>query len=240
LRRGGQDGPSLQLREGGRESLILLDEYAKAGGSAALLTEHRDDIARVVGAMDATSTFGLTYARPDYRVYYLMDNCEVAAGYRAAASLWRLLSSPWRALRCGLRARCVRLAVNLRLWNFRRGSYDYALGLPSDSSVFYPDAAAQLFPVAFGLLRPSSGRAQRLYRDFLANHPQWLEGRNGGGFPWVILLRASLAMGDTDTAAQYLRAVKELYIEGPASGRWYCQESGLAVWVAVRLKAMVA
>ena len=219
--------------------LILLDEYAKAGGSAALLTAHRDDIAQVVGAMDATFCFGLTWAKPDYRVFYLMDNCEVAAGYRAAASLWSMLSSPWRAFHCGLRARCVRLAVNLRLWNIRRGSYDYALGNPSDAAVFYPDAAAQLFPVAFGLLRPSSGRAQRLYRDFLSGHPQWLEGRNDGGFPWVILLRAALAMGDTDTAAQYLRAVKELYMEGQPSGRWYCQESGLAVWAAVRLKAML-
>ena len=216
--------------------LVLLDEYAKAGGVNALLTEHRDAIARVVGAMDATFHFGLTYAKPGYRIYFLMDNCEAAAGYRAAASLWKQLGSPWQALRCVLRALCIRLAVNLRLWNFRRGSYDYALDTPSDPAIFYPDAAAQLFPLAFGLLRPSSGRAGRLYRDFLANQPQWLEGHNGGDYPWVILLRAALAMGDTDTVAQYLRAVKELCMDGAASGRWYCQESGLAVWAAVRLK----
>jgi len=215
--------------------LILLDEYAKAGGDMALLEAHREGIARIVAAMDAIKQWGLTYAKPDYKVYYLMDNCEVAAGYRAAASLWNMLGNPWQAFRCGLQAWCVTLAVNLRLWNWGRGCYDYALGNPSDLSVFYPDAAAQLFPVAFGLIRPSSGRAVRLYENFLAEHPQWLEGHNNGDYPWVILTRATLAMGDANTTAKYLHNVKGLYIDDEASGRWYCQESGLAVWAAATL-----
>ena len=215
--------------------LILLDEYAKAGGDKALLEAHRDDIARVIAVMDSAKQWGLTYAKPDYKAYYLMDNCEVAAGYRAAASLWGMLGDPWQALRCKIWACCVTLGVNLRLWNRGRGCYDYALGNPADLTVFYPDAAAQLFPIAFGLIKPSSSRAKRLYEGFLDNHPQWLEGRNNGGYPWVILTRAALAMGDTGTAAEYLCNVKVLYMEGAASGRWYCQESGLAVWAAVRL-----
>ena len=218
--------------------LILLDEYAKAGGDMALLEAHGSDIARVVRAMDGVKQWGLTYAKPDYKAFYLMDNCEVAAGYRAAASLWGMLGNPLQALRCRLWAWCVTLAVNLRLWNRGRGCYDYALGNPSDLAVFYPDAAAQLFPVAFGLLKPGSSRAQNLYENFLEAQPQWLEGLGGGGFPWVILTRAALAMGDADTTAQYLRNVKALYIDGGPSGRWYCQESGLAVWAAAGLRNM--
>ena len=179
--------------------------------------------------------WGLTYAKPEYKAFYLMDNCEVAASYRAAASLWGMLGNPWQAFRCKLREYCVTLAVNLRLWNWGRGCYDYAVGNPSDLAVFYPDAAAQLFPLAFGLIKSSSGRAKQLYEGFLANHPQWLKGDNNGDYPWVILTRATLAMGDTDTAAEYLRNVKALYMDGAASGRWYCQESGLAVWAAVTL-----
>jgi len=215
--------------------LILLDEYAKAGGDRALLEAHREDIARVVAAMDAMKQLGLTYAKPNYKVFYLMDNCEVAAGYRAAASLWGMLGNPLQALRCRLQAWCVTLAVNLRLWNWGRGCYGYAVGNPADLAVFYPDAAAQLFPVAFDLIKPGSGRAKRLYEGFLAGHPQWLEGHNNGDFPWVILARAALAMGDVETMAQYLRNVKALYMDGAASGRWYCQESGLAVWAAATL-----
>jgi len=218
--------------------LILLDEYAKAGGDRALIGAHAEDIARVVAAMDGVRQWGLTYAKPDYKVFYLMDNCEVAAGYRAAASLWGMLGNSRRALWCGLQACCVRLAVNLRLWNCRADSYDYALRNPSDPAVFYPGAAAQLFPVAFGLISPASGRARRLYEGFLAGQPQWLEGHNGGDYPWAILARAVLAMGDTDTAAEYLLAVKGFYMDGGASGRWYCQESGLAVWAAARLRGM--
>ena len=219
--------------------LILLDEYIKSGGDRTLIEARAQDIASVVAALDSVCKQGLTYAKPGYEIYYLMDNCEAAAGYRAAASLWNMLGRPWQGFWCRLKAWRVTLSVNWRLWNFSACNYDYALKNPSDLSKFYPDAAAQLFPVAFGLIRPGSIRAEQLYEGFLANHPQWLEAHNNGDYPWVILLRAVLAMGDIEIAVQYLRAVQALYIDGPASGRWYCQESGLAVWAAVRLKEML-
>ena len=217
--------------------LILLDEYLRAGGDIALLEAHREDIGRITSAMDATRTIALTYAKPGYKAYYLMDNCETAAGYRAAASLWDALGNPIEALRCRWIAWLMQTVVNLLLWNWFGGSYDYALGNATDTTVFYPDAAAQLFPVAFGLICPTGSRAKRLYQGFLEAQPQWLAG-NDGAFPWVILTRATLAMGDEAATAAYLRAVKARYIDGEPSSRWYCQESGLAVWAAVRCLEM--
>ena len=69
--------------------LMVLQKYVEKTGDKAYIVAHKSEIERIVNAMFATMKNGLTLAKPDYAIKYLMDNCEVYGGLRAAASLYR-------------------------------------------------------------------------------------------------------------------------------------------------------
>lgn len=57
--------------------ICVLDKYYEKTDDSGYILSHAPDIDRITGVMDATMHNGLTYARPDHKVKYLMDNCEV-------------------------------------------------------------------------------------------------------------------------------------------------------------------
>ena len=68
--------------------LLVADRFRQAGGTltVAHIEVARRAFACVVSVTDPTD--GLTWAKPDYRVKYLMDNIEVRAGLLAAERLF--------------------------------------------------------------------------------------------------------------------------------------------------------
>ena len=215
--------------------LILLDEYAAKTGDKAPVLDQRAKVDKVLGAMEATLSGSLTYAKPTYKVQYLMDNCEVYAGFLSAARLYEnIYGDAAKAAHCKSRAALIKNGIE-SLWRASSGTYDWAKGSASDTAKFYADGSAQLFPVMFGAIAPDSQRAKQIYADFKKHHKAWIKGTNSGDYPWTILLRTVLAHGDYDTAYEYLSNVNALYAGG-GDYRWYSQEQGVAVWAAIKLK----
>ena len=133
----------------------------------------------VVGAVRAiTSTQdadGLTWAKPTWRVKYLMDQSEVYAGLRAAVDLARALGDSALSATASSAAQRVASGVS-GLWNASTGAYDWAVhdtGARQTTawSTFYSDAQQQMWVVAFGLA--SGARARDLVAHFEAAHPRW-------------------------------------------------------------------
>lgn len=145
-------------------------------GDRTKLEAARAGIAKALSAMESTlGADGLTWAKPSWHVKYLMDNAEVYGGLRAAAELARALGDVTLEDRATARANTVKQAVN-GLWNASTSSYDWAVHengarQATNWKVFYPDAAQQMWAVAFGLVEPS--RAAALVARFEQEHPAW-------------------------------------------------------------------
>lgn len=148
----------------------------KATGSTSNLRALKLGIAGAVRAIEATQDAdGLTWAKPAWRVKYLMDQVEAYAGLRAGAEIATAIRDGATASRATAAANRMRAGIDA-LWNPATNSYDWAVHetgvrTPTNWSIFYPDALQQVWAVGFGLTDASRGAA--LMSRFSAAFPNW-------------------------------------------------------------------
>jgi hypothetical protein len=167
------EGPTTQLKPTG--SYDSTDSYA---ATYALLLwryfEATEDLEYVRGklwslngAYDAVlltmDDVGLTYAHPHYAYRFLMDNCEVAAGFVAFDKIYTILNQPEKA------AEAMQHIVKLkdqfsRFYRPDLKAFGYAIdpfGHPVETfTKGYPDAMANLFAITF--LAPEDAQTSAL------------------------------------------------------------------------------
>jgi hypothetical protein len=147
-----------------------------ATGNRSAVKSLLPGIRGAVRAIEATlDTDGLTWAKPSYHVKYLMDECEVYAGLRAAAKLLSAVGDSAGSAKASTEAGRVQAGVDA-LWNPVLQSYDWAVhgnGVHQVTSWsnLYPDALEQMWVVGFGLA--GSARATQLTATFAQTHPSW-------------------------------------------------------------------
>lgn len=169
---------------------------------------------------------GLTWAKPDYQIQYLMDNAEVYKGLRDAASLFDALQNANARDWYSAHAVSVFNGINNNLWDAQNSDYLTYVGAPTtDWTKWYPDSTAQLFPVLNNLISPSDSRALHLYEIFNQKWPNWTT-QFADPFPWVAVSGASALMGDRDRVNQYIRTIQMAYVETGFPYPWYCAEAG--------------
>lgn len=233
--------------------LQLLSEYSDVYDSTFL--EGREDVVdALINVLEATyvPTLGLTCAKPGYAVCYLMDNCEVYCGYAEAAKIYsRFFRNEEKAEQCRRRAETVREAICNAMWDGESNAFLAAVDTEgrniydgNDLTAFYPQASCQLFPVLFGVISPDDPKAVLVYDRF---GESFCGGRKGsdwpnldadGAYPWCILLRAVIAMGDFDTADSFLSTVRSRYIGMNHTYPYYCAEWGHILASAAGLYAL--
>jgi hypothetical protein len=135
----------------------------------------------IAGAFTAlTSTQdkdGLTWAKPNYRVKYLMDNAEAYGGLRSTAKIEALLGNPGLAALAARDAERMKIGV-ASLWNPSGRDYDWARAdngtdISVDWQTMYPDATEEAWAVAYGLV--PSARARHLVDAFISAEPDWAQ-----------------------------------------------------------------
>lgn len=142
----------------------------------AALRALRPGITGAVRAIEATTDADrLTWAKPAWRVKYLMDQAEVHVGLRAASKLFAALGDQRSAKTATTRARDLKTAIE-RLWQPAAGSYDWAVHedgtrTKTDWTSLYPDALQQVWTMAFGVA--SSGAGTEILARFRTQHPYW-------------------------------------------------------------------
>jgi len=173
---------------------------------------------------------GLTFALDDYRVKYLMDNCEA---YRGLADFARLLDilGDVEAPYFKTRAEAIISGVEKALWNRRRSCYHPSKTGRFKARVnlksFYPNAACQVFPALYGLIEPASDRGTGLYKLLNRYQPDWATIKPPS-YPWVLLAYSACLHGDYSKACEKLRCVRETYIASQ-SENWFCAEAAFYV-----------
>ena len=170
---------------------------------------------------------GLTWAKPDYQIQFLMDNAEVYKGLTDAAKLFDAMQSTSARNWYTARAAAVLEGINNNLWDGANGNYlTYVGAPPTDWAIWYPDSTAQLFPVLNGLISPSGPRAQQLYTTFNQKWPNWTNRQFPDAFPWVLVSGASALMGDVTRVNQYIRTIQNDFVDQGFPWTWYSAEAG--------------
>ena len=171
---------------------------------------------------------GLTWAKPDYQIKELMDNCEVYRALSDLASLYQTaFNEPAKASYYSAHAAAVLQGIESVLWNPSANSYFPSTGAPAANwSNWYPDATSQLFPVLYGVIDPASGRAASLYSQFNAAFPSWPTQTIHAGFPWVLVSDAAALMGDTGRVDTYIATIQDHYVSQGFPWPWYGAEAG--------------
>jgi hypothetical protein len=175
---------------------------------------------------------GLTWAKPDYHIKYLMDNSEVYRGLRDLALLWRNgFNDQTKAdYYNGIADQMYPSLVGMYLGGGRWAFYKDALGrLPAPNlGNWYPDATAQMFPVMQGVLPGTDSRAIDTYNTFNSAWPGWpnLSFNSQDPFPWVMIAGAAANMGDTGRVNTYIQNIQNKYVNQGFPWTWYSMEAG--------------
>jgi len=174
---------------------------------------------------------GLTWAKPDYKIKYLMDNCEAYRGLRDLASIFQY------AFGDSAKASYYTNAANsmqnglLSMWmNGTWGVYRDDLGrnIGPNMGTWYADATAQLFPVLMGVVSSSDSRAQQSYAAFNSAWPNWpkLSYNSQDSFPWCLVGDGAAAMGDGGRVATYINSIQNKYTNSGFPWPFYNAEGG--------------
>lgn len=215
--------------------ISLLKRYYEVTNDVNLLITNREKIEKIINAMIAVQdTDGLTFAKPDYQIKFLMDNVEVYEGLNAAEFIENtVFNDTAKANEYKAHKEALLNAIESKLWNASTNSYYPYLGSPEANwSTFYPDATAQLFPIAFGVIDPKSERAIYLYQKFNEFFPGWPSLKKPDLFPWAFLAYVAALMGDKSRVDTFLNTVNSQYITVGHPWPWYVAEAGWTIRAA--------
>lgn len=201
--------------------LCVLAEYYSQTGDKVLLQENAGDIQRIFTCLASLFDNGLTWSKPDYRIKYLMDNCEVYEGLAAAERLFgEALDAPELAGSAAALKEQLAQALEESMWR-EEGFYEAAVGEDGFSSYaftwdsFYPCATAQLMVISCGLAEPDHPRAIQIYNSFNAHYSTgekkhtWEELSIPDNFFWGSIVCAAACMEDDYRVETYMQTYQK-------------------------------
>lgn len=173
---------------------------------------------------------GLTWAKPDYQIKYLMDNSEVFRGLADVSTLFGSMGDSAKQVYYGT------LATNCQrgVWSMWLGKnwavYKDALGRLAAPTLatWYPDASSQVYPVLYGVVPGTDSRAQTAYTNFNSAWPKWpqLSYNAQDPFPWVMVADAAALMGDKTRVNTYATSARAKWVNAGFPWTWYSMEAG--------------
>ena len=198
---------------------VLLDEYTQHFGSSDLPTDLLDGIHEpLIALRKVIDSDGLTWAREDFRLKYLMDNVEVWAGVRSAQNVLQhtakgisanVALAKWaddysRNIQTSLAAFFDRRKRSWSVYQDEAGAIE-----PSDLRTAYPHINAQVWPMLFGM--DARGGLETVEGVW----PHWMTARQSldTKADIHIALAAAVEKRFVDLA-QWLSLVAPLYEEG--------------------------
>lgn len=158
--------------------LLLMWKYYRATRDRSIADKYHqrlEDMAYMITTLQGHD--GLTFVWKGHDSKYLMDNCEAYAGLVAYSKLrhklWKTKGKPYAGAAASIRQGVLTYLFDatdiLFYWGLDRDGSTY----DSSWDKFYPDAIAQLYPIAFGLIKPDTPLALHLWRMFSSYFNGW-------------------------------------------------------------------
>ncbi len=202
--------------------LTVVHKYFLKTGDSAYLNDNARDLERITNVIFSNMQNGLTYAKPNHRVKYLMDNCEVYEGAVAAAGIFEEIALSGKNEYASVRDDCKKLIstvkenINSQLWNYIGRYYSPGIaayvGVPTKIfswDLYYPQATSQLFPIICGVIEPNTERAEHLYSKFCESF-EWESFDYPDDFYWGANVYAAAIMNDVERVTAYMTNYAEL------------------------------
>ncbi|HHX01953.1 MAG TPA: hypothetical protein GX739_04695 [Firmicutes bacterium] len=201
-------------------------KYIEQGGDTSIFEGRHDDFLLVASAIEYVWHNDLTWAKPNYKIKYLMDNIEVWKGLEALPKiLISLYDDQENAAKYKDMAERVYNAIDKMMW--LGDAFRMHLGKATvDWSVWYPDATAQVWPIWSGLLKEDDPRRDMIWERFNEFHPNWPELGFDSTFPWARVALAAAKMGDWERVDRYIRSVDNRFLQWGRRWPWHNSESG--------------
>lgn len=199
----------------------------------SFLDDKKDLIKTLTDVIYSTycENLGLTGAKPDYMVCYLMDNCEVYNAFRDLADIFPEYETDAKRFKDGIQNTLYTYGYYYPAV-FENGTPAYEIEDKTQME-YYPHATSQLFPITFGIVESGTERAVQQYKLFNSMYgisgkagADWVSVDCGSEYPWALNLRAAVRMGDYTRAEKYIQNVYTRFIATEHSGDYYCAEAG--------------
>jgi len=218
--------------------MILLKKYYKITGDDILLITNRTKIEQIANVMIATQDVdGLTYAKPDYKVKFLMDNTEVYEGLSSIEYLERVVFNDLDKAEYYKNKKELNFnGIEKYLWSNLDNNYKKDASSTTNWATFYPDATSQLFPIWTGVISPESLRAKDLYFKFNSHHYGWPYLSTSDSFPWALIAYTAAVLNDKDRVDTFLSNVFTKYITTGHKWPWYNMEAGWTILAAKTIR----
>lgn len=198
--------------------LSLTAGYYISSGDINFIREHYRELS-IVSEIIITlqDTDGLTWAKTDKQFKYLMDNCECYRGLKDWSYLLAQLGFKEQSDLYESKAEFIKKGILEQFWDQDTASFAWAVGLDGGKCLAspgeaYPGFFAQIYPVTFGVISPSSEKAMLAYQKLNGELPRWAELEVGDSFPWAILGYAAVIMDDLAGADRFLANCRSTYI----------------------------
>mgnify|MGYP000853090762 CR=1 FL=1 len=222
----------------GATFLSLVKRYYQTSQDKIFLLELEPELNLVVQAIYSTldPKDGLTYAKINYRIKYLMDNLEVFAGLKDWAYLLEnVYNQPDKAEKISVDAELIYRSLQ-GMWLgkcFAFAKDETGKLFPTNTGKFYPDMTAQLMAIAFNLT--SKEQAELIWSDFNNRFPKWTRLGHPDSFPWSLMVYAGAKVGDWEKVLAYLNSIEFTYGSMDYPWPWHSSEAG---WYLLTLKML--
>lgn len=204
--------------------LTLLCEFVEKGGLLEDIESWQEAVEISFQKLQSLTEDQLTRVSEKKASFYLMDNAEV---YEACDRMAHMLESetiPWKnpkermAFSAAFKkaAEEYRDGIEKNLWNSEEERYEIGLSEGGDYFVFqgwdvlYPDAAAQIYPIACGFSSEETQREEQLYNKFCEQY-DWQHLYLSDEFSWPVFAYVASKLKDMESAEIYLHTYNTKY-----------------------------
>lgn len=242
--------PQVDAYDSTAASLLLMAEaYLRFSGDASMLREPAMRVAleAAAGTMAAlVEPNGLSWAKPDHHVAYLMDALEVAAGWRAWARLQtEVYQVPQAGINSSASAAKLEAAIVKHFWHAPSQTWRVSLDAPKPNfATWYPDTVAQAWPLLWS--RDANPAAQQRSRAaWRKATAQWKDKANWSqrnvdpdGFWWPAMAVAARCVGDVNDARAWVSRARLAWMPPAKPFEWPFQVGDLLwlFWMADPVK----
>jgi hypothetical protein len=162
--------------------------YTATGNKTKLLQHKSSSKLAYKSILSVMDIDNLTFAKPTYRVKYLMDNVEVLAGVKSYKNLLGVYGSTQNEV--SQMVDKVELAIEAKMWNKDAQNYYWAIAgsgkneykYTTDWKIYYPDALENIWYYAFAdteTLNPKNTKNTTNLNNSKKTNDQFLVGLDG-------------------------------------------------------------
>ncbi len=188
--------------------------------------------------IDLMNRHGLTYASPNHKVLYLMDNCEVYRGLEDMAYLYKnIFCDTSLAEKYFYYSAKIKISIEKKFFNLN----DYYVKIwclcrkKANWKVWYPDSVAELYPSMNNVTSLTNLKNINVFKK-LNRIWDWPNLKTNDPYPWTYIGYANAVMGNRRETEIFYNNIVSKFIGKEDKTYWNSMESA---WLILMVNKMI-